>query len=185
MKRRIFRSNEQKNRYLCNTQTYDNNMTTGMTIVELKERKETLENAKLNRRYLRFEEFLKELRKKELPVNIVESVNQDIENINSTPFAGKEFKKLIAQKQANILKLLEKELKIVPKDHYLNLWLALGTTFSGIPIALGTAFGFDAIYLALFGCLVPIGVVVGMVVGKRMDTKALKEGRQLDVKVEF
>ena len=54
-----------------------------MNIIELKERKDISENIKLSRKYAQLGNFLKELKKKELPLTIIESVNNDIEAINA------------------------------------------------------------------------------------------------------
>jgi len=153
-----------------------------MSIIELKEREDISENVKLSRIYIQFQELMRELRKKELPHKIIEFVNQDIEDINSTSFTGNELRKLVKQKQEKILKLLEKELKIVPKEYYQTLWLALGMVF-GLP--LGVVFGASLGNMGLLGIGLPIGLAIGSVLGLRMDHKASEEGRQLDVKIKY
>src|SRR6478609_716757 len=110
-----------------------------MNIIELKERQNISDNIKLNRIYVQFGELLKELRKKDLPQKIIESINQDIEELNSTSHTSNDFSKLTKQKQTKIIKIIEKELKIVPKNYYRNIWLALGMSVFGVPI--GVAFG--------------------------------------------
>ena len=54
-----------------------------MNIIELKERQDISENIKLSRKYAQLGNFLKELKKKELPLTVIESVNNDIEAINA------------------------------------------------------------------------------------------------------
>jgi hypothetical protein len=154
-----------------------------MSIIELEEKEGITENVKLNRIYVQFQEFLKELRKKELPHKIIEFVNQDIEDLNSTSLLGNELRKLVKQKQEKIIKLLEKELKIVPKDYYQNFWLALGMCVFGIP--LGVVLGTSLENMGLLGIGIPIGLAIGSVLGSRMDKKASEEGRQLDVKIKY
>ena len=154
-----------------------------MSIIELKEREGFSENVKLSRIYIQFQELLKELRKKELPNKIIEFINQDIEYINSTSLIGNELRKLVKQKQEKIIKLIEKELKIVPKDYYQNLWLALGMCVFGLP--LGVVFGTSLGNMGLLGIGLPIGLAIGIALGSRMDKKALEEGRQLDVKIKY
>jgi len=80
-----------------------------------------------------------------------------------------------------ILKLLEKEMKVVPKNHYRNLWLAVGMSAIGVPI--GLVFGLCLGNIGLLGTGLPIGMAIGMVFGSNMDNKAFKEGRQLDMEV--
>lgn len=150
-----------------------------MEIVELKDNQNIQGDIKLNSNYTRFGEVLKELKKKELAPEIIQSVNQDVEEINATSLAGNELKNLVKQQQSKILKQLEKELKIVPKNHYRNLFLVLGISAFGLPI--GVAFGLAVGNIGLLAIGLPIGMAVGIAVGSAMDKKAFKEGRQLDI----
>ena len=154
-----------------------------MNIIELKESTEISENGELGKIYAQFQGLLKELRKKELPEKIVEFVNHDIDDINSTSLTGKELGKFIKQKQTKIIKLLENELKIVPKEYYQNLWLALGICVFGLPI--GVVFGSILDNMGLLAIGLPIGLAIGSVMGSRMDKKAFEEGRQLDMKLNI
>ena len=155
-----------------------------MEIYELKEKNGISDNVKLNRIYIQFQEILKELRKKELPEKIIELINQKIDELNSTSCTDKELKKLFKKKQAKIIELLEKETKIVPKNHYRNLWLAVGMSAFGLP--LGVVFGLTVMNnIAFLGAGIPIGMVIGIALGSEMDKKALKEGRQLDLEIKY
>jgi len=161
-----------------------------MMIIELKEREDFLENAKRNRVYFRFQKLLTELRMRELPHRIIESVNQDIEHINSTSFTGRELRKSVKRKQAKILKLLEKELNIVPKKYYLTQAI---TVASAVTAVLSLSIQMSLEKMTSLGKIGKIGVIIaaigiaicvpiGFVIGLRMDKKAFKEGRQLDMK---
>ena len=110
-----------------------------MNIIELKERQNFSTDTKTNRIYIQLGELLNQLRKRNLPENIIDSVNQDIEVVNAASLIGNDFRKLVKQKQNKIIKLLEKDLKVVPKYYYRNMWLALGMSVFGLPI--GEAFG--------------------------------------------
>jgi predicted RND superfamily exporter protein len=154
-----------------------------MNIIELKERQNISDDIKLNRIYVQFGELLKELAKKDLPLKIIDSINQDIEEINSTSLTNNELIKLVKLKQTKIIKIVEKELKIVPKNYYRNLWLALGLSVFGLPI--GVALGLSIGNMGLLGMGLPIGMVIGIVVGTGMDKKASEEGRQLDVEIKY
>jgi DNA-binding ferritin-like protein (Dps family) len=155
-----------------------------MIIIELKERNDISENKKLNRIYIQFQEILKELRKKELPQKIIESISQDVIDLNSTVFTGKELQKYIKQKQKKILKQLEKEIKIVPKDYYKVLWSIVGLSVFGTPI--GMILGLILMdNISLFAAGVPFGMIIGMIIGSEMDKKAFKEGRQLNIKIRY
>ncbi|MBT8322649.1 MAG: hypothetical protein KJO94_04145, partial [Eudoraea sp.] len=70
-------------------------------------------------------------------------------------------------------------LKIVTKNYYRNLWLALGMTVFGIP--LGVAFGAAQDNMAFLGVGIPIGMAIGIGVGTAMDEQAKKKGKQLDI----
>lgn len=154
-----------------------------MNIIGLKERQNISDNIKLNRIYVQFGELLKELAKKDLPHKIIESINQDIEELNSTSLTSNDFIKLAKQKQTKIIKVVEKELKIVPKNYYHNIWLAVGMSVFGIPI--GVAFGVSVGNMGLLAIGLPIGMAIGSVVGSRMDKKAFEESRQLNIELKY
>ena len=138
-------------------------------------------DTKLQETYSQFNQLIFELRKKELPEDLIIRLNGEIEKIYLRDNTEKNLRKDIKKTQASILKTLEKEVKIVPKNYYQNLWLALGMTIFGIPfgIALGTSLG----NAGFSGVGLPIGMGVGIAIGSEKDKKALAEGRQLDIKI--
>lgn len=154
-----------------------------MNIIDLNERQDLSNDIKLKRTYDYMGELLKELKKKDLPHNIIQEVNSKVEIINVSTLTGNELRRLVKNKQTEIIKLMEKELKMVPKNYYRNLWLALGMSAFGLP--LGVAFGSSMGNMGLLALGIPIGMVLGLVVGKRMDTKALEEGRQLEIELKY
>ena len=78
-----------------------------MNIIELKERQNISDNIKLGKIYAQLRELLEELKKKELPHKIIESANQDIEELNSTSLNGNELRKLVKQKGLIVQKLIK------------------------------------------------------------------------------
>ncbi len=154
-----------------------------MKIIALKNRPNISNDIKLNKIYSQFEDLLKELEKKVLTQNIITFINDCIEQINSSSLEGQELRKLVKQKQTTILKKLEKELKIVPKNYYRNLWIILGMSAFGIPF--GMAFGLSIGNLGFLGLGMPIGMAIGAAIGSKMDKKALEEGRQLGLEVKY
>ena len=153
-----------------------------MEIKELNKRSDINQNNKLAGEYIQFEKLLNELKKKELPDNIIITLNKSIEQINSITDSESELRKLIKKSQEEIIKLIEKELNLVTKNHYRNSWLAIGMTVFGIP--LGVAFGLSFGNMAFLGIGLPIGMAIGIAVGTGMDKKAFEEGRQLDLEIK-
>ncbi len=154
-----------------------------MKINELNQKPGIDKNIKLEKTYTQFGKLLIELRKKNLPDRIVVFINKDVEELNSITGPGDELRKIARKKQTRIIKSLEKELKLVPKNYYRNLWLAVGMAVFGIPI--GAAFGAGLGNMAFLGIGLPIGLVIGMAVGTGMDKKAFKEGRQIDLEIKY
>jgi hypothetical protein len=154
-----------------------------MEIKELKKRPSIDQNTKLISAYAQFDKLLTELKKKKLPEEIVNSINNGIDQINSVSESEKELRKQIRESQSSILKLIEKDLKIVTKNHYRNTWLAVGMAVFGIP--LGVAFGASLGNMAFLGIGLPLGMAIGIAVGSGMDKKAFEEGRQIDLEIKY
>ncbi|MFO7864993.1 MAG: hypothetical protein R6U85_13425 [Salinivirgaceae bacterium] len=150
-----------------------------MEIHKLNHKPGVEENDKLKEAFRQLDKLLKQLRSKELPAEIVESLNQEIEELNSNSSSGDEFRKTIKKKQTKIIELLEKEAKLVPRNYYRNIWLAVGMAAFGLPI--GVVFGMSLDNMAYLGIGLPIGMAIGIGVGTGMDKKAFEEGRQLDI----
>ena len=154
-----------------------------MKIKELDKRPNHEQDKKLEMRYAIFENLIDELKERKIPSEILNSVNQNIEEINSFSGSNKDLRKRIRKSQFNILKLIEKELKLVSKNLYCNRWLAIGMSAFGIPF--GVAFGVSLDNMAFLGIGIPIGMVIGMAIGAGMDKKAFEEGRQLNLEIEY
>ena len=93
-----------------------------MEIKELKKRSNIAENKKLISAFTQYNELLKELKTKELSDQLIMSINMKIDDINFISGSEKEWGKQIRKSQSSILSLLEKELKLVTKNHYRNTW---------------------------------------------------------------
>ena len=129
--------------------------------------------------YFQFAELIEELKKRELPDEVMVLIYLQIERINSA--TGKELTRELMKSKARVIKELEKRLKIVPISYYRNLWTATGLAAFGVPIAV--VIGFASGSMAYMGFGLPIGLVIGMFLGISLDKKAKNEGRQLDVHV--
>ncbi len=154
-----------------------------MEIKELDKRPNIGQDKKLTSIYVYFAKLINELKKKEIPSKIANSINQYIEGINSFPGSNKDLLKHIRKSRSHILKLMEKELKIVPKNLYRGRWMAIGMSAFGIPF--GVAFGASVDNMSFLAIGIPIGMVVGMAIGAGMDKKTFEEGRQLDLEMKY
>lgn len=153
-----------------------------MKIKELSPRPEVENNDKLKKAVGQFENLLDELRHRDLPDELVLSINTDIEKLSASPMSGDDLVKTIKKVQARIVKSVEKGAKLVPINYYRNLWLPLGMAVYGLP--LGVVFGLSLGNMAYLGIGLPIGMALGIAVGSQMDKKAYKEGRQLGIEIK-
>lgn len=154
-----------------------------MEIKRLNQRPNIDQNNKLNKKYIQFEKLLSELKKKELTSEVVSAINNNIDHVNSMTEAENELGKKLRRAQSIILKLIEKEHKLVTINHYRNIWLALGMSVFGIP--LGVAFGASLGNMGFIGIGFPIGMVIGIAVGTSLDKKASVNGKQLDLEIKY
>lgn len=150
-----------------------------MEIIELNKNDS---NIKVNNAIEQFKHFIKLLSDKKLPINIIEKINFDIAELNSSQLVGNSLSHLIKKKQNQIIRLTEKELKIVPKNYYRNLWMVLGMSGFGLP--LGVAFGLSIGNIGLLAIGLPIGMAIGVLVGSKLDKKASESGKQLDIELK-
>lgn len=139
-------------------------------------------NPKVENSIIQFKRLVEILNTKNLPKNIIEKINYEISILNSSEIVGNSFLHLLKKKQNSITKLIEKELKLVPKNYYRNLWFVLGMTAFGLP--LGVTFGLSIENIGLLGIGLPIGMVIGLLIGSLMDKKALESGKQLDIELK-
>lgn len=153
-----------------------------MKIKELKNRPNIDQHKKLYASYSQFNNLLTALRAKELPSETISSMNDGIDRLNAVSGSEKELEKEIKNTQSRIIKLIEKEHKLVTKNYYRNTWLAVGMAAFGIP--LGVAFGTSLGNMAFLGIGLPIGMAIGIAVGSGMDKKAFEEGRQIDLEIK-
>ena len=150
-----------------------------MEIIELNKNDS---NIKVNNSIEQFKQLNKLLNDKKLPVNIIEKINFEIELLNSSQLVGNSLLHLIKKKQNKIIRLTEKELKIVPKNYYRNLWMVLGMSAFGLPV--GVAFGLSMGNIGLLAIGLPIGMGIGVLVGSKLDKKASESGKQLDIELK-
>ena len=145
-----------------------------MTIEKLRDIKGIDENKRLLKAYKRMKALIEVLRTREIPTGIMKTINTDIQKVNNFSGTQVELRKCLRKSYSQTLRLFEKKLGWVTKDHYRNLWMSIG-------LALGVAFSasFDNNGIGLI-----IGLALGMTVGINPDEKANAEGKQLDLSAD-
>ncbi len=151
-------------------------------LIELTERPGIQNQLGLYRKYLQFAQLLYSLKEHALTGEVTTQINAEITQLNSLADSDPEFKKTLRKTQKQVLKWVYETHKLVPINHYRNMWLALGMVVFGIP--LGIAFGASLKNMAFLSIGFPIGMVMGMVVGMQLDKKAVKENKQLMVEIK-
>lgn len=136
------------------------------------------ENPKLAKASHHLSTLLAAIGQKTIPSDHEQKINEIIAGANSFPGPDPELLKQLRSAQAGILKLLEKDLQLVPKAHFQGQWIGIGMAAFGIPfgVAMGAALG----NMAFLGIGLPIGLGIGTAIGASKDKQALTEGRQLD-----
>lgn len=130
------------------------------------------------RKIEQFKNVLKLLRQRQLNENMIATINEHIDTINSASNEPRTFYKQVKKAQTRIVRLIEKEEKLVCKDHYRNTYIAIGIAFGA---GIGTALASSTKNYFLTGVGIPFGMIIGMYLGTAQDKKAKEEGRQLDI----
>ena len=149
---------------------------------KLIERHNTADDTKASLAYLQFGKLIDALELRQLPDETISFLNQEIEQLNAIEVSDSSFVKAIKRSENKVVKFIEKEHKIVPKNYYRKLWMIMGISGFGIP--LGVAVGLSLGNMGMIGLGFPIGMAVGIGVGSKMDKKAFEEGRQLDFEMK-
>jgi hypothetical protein len=139
-----------------------------------------IQKGRLQKRVLKFQELIKALSDHEISEAGLQSINDEIEKANQAQ-SESALAQQLQKSHKNILKTAEKKLKLVAKDHYRNMWMALGMTVFGIPF--GVAFGTALNNYAFIGIGLPIGLAIGIAIGSKKDKEAQEQGRQLNIEI--
>lgn len=154
-----------------------------MDIAQLERKAQIDQNKKLIKSFNNLNGLLEALRSRDIPEDVTGRINEQVAGINTFKGSDKALKKKLQSAKNAVIKLVEKELKLVPKHHYRTLWMALGMTVFGLPIGIAISTALDNFAFLAIG--LPIGMPIGMAIGSGMDKKAREEGRQLDVEFEI
>lgn len=149
-----------------------------MPLTPLESRLSFEENPKLAKPASKLRTLLEAIDKKSVPLEQENKINEIIEGVNNFSGTDPQLIKHLKASKSSILKILEKELQIVPKNHYQLQWMAIGMSVFGIPM--GVAFGTSLGNMAFLGIGLPIGMAIGIAVGTSKDKEAEKKGLQLD-----
>lgn len=136
------------------------------------------QSKKLAKALNRIRALIQELNSRKLPEYIVNQINEYVDSIDSYEGSPKKLARFINQLTAKMLELLKKELNIVPKNYYQNLWMAIGIGAFGVPIGIIWFAILDNPAFISIG--LPLGLPIGIAIGAMIDKKAAKEGRQLE-----
>jgi len=150
-----------------------------MKINNCLEKAETLNNKKLTDAYKKINLLVDELNKKDIPDELVSSINTTIKDIDTFEGLEKKLMKTINKTYSNVCNMVNKELGIVGKNYYLVIWMLIGMAVFGIP------FGFMFSYMlgnyAFIGLGFSMGMPLGLAIGFYKDKMAAKENRQIDI----
>ena len=152
-----------------------------MSLNILKDNTNIVGHEKLKQNFEHFQTIIAEANKHQIPSNTKEKINTIIKDFNNSTATDK---KLLAEMRAaerKVIDTLAKEAKLVPQNYHAALWLILGMVSFGFPF--GALLALLNNNLGLIGLGLPIGMIIGAFIGKRLDNKAAIEGRQLNVKL--
>jgi hypothetical protein len=149
----------------------------------LNEPSDVKEDAKLNDTFNQFADLIRQYEQKNLSDKSIQYTNERIDEVNASGLNGKALRKLIRKVQFNVIRFIEKDSKIVPKNHYRRFWMLMGMSAFGVPIGMGISYILDG-QIGNFGIGLPLGMGVGILLGSLMDKKAAKEGRQLAIEAK-
>jgi len=127
----------------------------------------------------RLNNLLEIIKDKNIPNKQITAINKLVQKLNDFKESDKKLNKLLHKTDCAVVSLLEKELKLVPKNYYRNMWLALGMSIFGLP--LGVAFSAALNNYGFIGIGLPIGMVIGMAYGTKLDKKAACNNLQLNI----
>ncbi|TPE42726.1 hypothetical protein [Pontibacter mangrovi] len=126
----------------------------------------------------RLQQLIDALNTKDIPEETAKRITRLVEGLNEPDGAAGNFATTVEQTTGAILKLVEKELKLVPQKHYLKQWMPIGI---GLGLPFGAAYASLLDNMGLFGIGIPIGMGIGIAIGTHLDNKAATEGRQLEM----
>jgi len=141
-----------------------------MKLIQLKKLQNAEQHQKLNKVYRYFLTLTGELEDKQLPLRIIDMINEEISTINRFSGTNKALLKQIQLSTKTVLKTIEKVLNIVPKYHYQNKWMVYGMIVGMLCSTICSILGYQHTWNSLpMG--ISMGLLFGMLAGKNRDIK--------------
>lgn len=151
-----------------------------MKIDSLQRRKRSEANKKLTKAYNKMQGLIEALDKKDLPSDVLISINKRIGLINSFDGTEKELHKTLKKTYSKTLTFVEEKLKYVTKHHFQKLWMVYGMLAAAVFTSVFSSFEMFGIGSSA-GIGFSLGMLIGMMLGAVQDKQARKEGRQLEI----
>lgn len=136
---------------------------------------------KINKKYQKLKQLIAELNNRKLTTETVTDINDIIQQYNNHSQKTKSLSGLLGRTRILILKVVEKRMKLFPKNAMMTRWMAIGMAIFGVPM--GVVYGLVLDNMAFMGVGISIGLSLGVGIGISLDKKIKKEGRQLNVEV--
>lgn len=148
-----------------------------MNLTTLRQREGLEQFKKLVETYQQLQRLCDAFLEKKLDETVIQKINVELDALNAIETVDDTFRKSIKKTEDKILKILEKDLKIVPINYYKTLWMILGMSAFGMPF--GVLYGVIIGNMGMIGLGLPFGMAIGVFLGMNLDKKALAQGKQL------
>lgn len=148
-----------------------------MNLTSLRQREGLEQFKKLVETYQQLQRLSDAILEKKLDETVIQKINVELDALNAIETVDDAFRKSIKKAEDKILKILEKDLKIVPINYYKTLWMILGMSAFGMPF--GVLYGVIIGNMGMIGLGLPFGMAIGVFLGMNLDKKALAQGKQL------
>lgn len=127
-----------------------------------------------------FQFLLSEISHKDISPEVEQKIEMVITDLNSWDRSARGYLKEIEKSRRKILKILHKDLGIVRRNYYTELWLPLGTVFFGIPV--GIIIFILTGEIVFLGVGLPLGMFLGLGLGAYLDRRAKEKNKMLFIK---
>ena len=142
-------------------------------------RPKLIDNNTANIAALKYSRLITALNNRQIPDKQTVIINSYTNTLNNISDESDDLTKKFNKFYKKILFIAANELKLVTKNYYRNLWMAVGMASFGI--TLGLVFGIVFKNMAFMGIGLPFGFSIGLALGTGLDKKAEDEGRVLDI----